>query len=355
MQTKLLFPALSFGLVLLSQTLSAQLIVTGKQNYKLSAASFTRSAAGVVVSATIAPVPSDSTKLNLAIFAPTANGASLSQLNVAGGSYAMTMDEAGDYFNFDLKTEKGAGKEVGPLIIHELRKGELSNGNLKLLLRHRLAVRANEPFPTSGQLEIAIAIEGKGPGGDPQFTIVSNSLAGTTEDFAALSLRPGSLFLGVSDGTPLVYCKPAAGLTLVLSQTAYDDFGQAMSYTLELGLASSPKLTVLVSRTSEAKANPVKFIARAGAHTLVELSTAKTKDELVALNPADAGGVVLAAPGELTENVTTEFAYDNFGRQQVAAQSFVHAGAKWKVTFSDYTRDGIGRLTGCQARISKAE
>jgi len=166
-------------------------------------------------------------------------------------------------------------------------------------------------------------------------------------------LNPGQLWLGVEQGTPLVYFKPAAGLNLTLSPVTYDGFGRPESYTLELGLGSAPKLMVQVRRTSEAKANPPKFIARAGEHTLGELSAANTKDELVALNPTDAGGVVLAAPSELREDMTTEFAYDDFGRRQVAAQTFVHAGAKWKVAFSDYTRDGFGRLTGCRATITQ--
>ena len=170
---------------------------------------------------------------------------------------------------------------------------------------------------------------------------------------AASSLSPGDLLLGTEQGTPLVYFKPAAGLTLILSQVAYDRFGQAESYTLELGLASSPKLTVLVRPNPET--NSTKFTARVGDQPLAELSTAKTKAELVALNPADAGGIVLAAAGELTLNVTTEFAYDDFGRRQIAAQTFVHAGAKWKVTFSDYTRDGFGRITGCKAQLVKVE
>jgi hypothetical protein len=151
----------------------------------------------------------------------------------------------------------------------------------------------------------------------------------------------------------VVYFKPAAGLTLVLSQVAYDSFGQPESYALEIGSDSPDKLVVLVRRTSEPKTTPKKFIARAGEHTLVELSAAKPKDELVALDPA--GGMVLAAPGELTMDVTTEFAYDDFGRRQVAAQTFPHAGAKWKVTFSGYTRDGFGRLTGCKAAIALAQ
>jgi len=158
---------------------------------------------------------------------------------------------------------------------------------------------------------------------------------------------------GVEQGTPLVYFKPAAGLNLAVSSVTYDGFGRPESYTLELDFGSAPKLTVQVRRTSEAKTNPPKFIARAGEHTLGELSVGKTKEELVALNPADAGGVVLAAPGKLELNVTTELACDGFGRQQVAAQTFVHAGAKWKVTFSDYKRDGFGRLTGYRAQFTQ--
>jgi hypothetical protein len=165
------------------------------------------------------------------------------------------------------------------------------------------------------------------------------------------TISPGDLLLGVSQSTPLIYLKPRADLTAVLSQVAYDR-GQPESYTLELGLVSSPKLTVLVRRTPEPGTTPLKFMARAGEHTLGELSAANTKDELVALNPTDAGGVVLAAPGELRMNVTTEFAYDDFGRRQVAAQTFVHAGAKWRVTFSDHTHDR-GRLTGYHATFTQ--
>lgn len=176
----------------------------------------------------------------------------------------------------------------------------------------------------------------------------ANSGVGPT---AVPNLRADDLLLGDSSGTPLVYFKAADGMTLVLSQTAYGDFGQVVGYTLELAQASPPRLTVLVHRTSEAKVSPAKFIARAGEYTLGDLSASKTRDELVALNPADAGGVVLAAPGELRLNVTTQFAYDDFNRRQIAAQTFAHAGAKWKVTFSDYTRDGFGRLTGCRAQL----
>lgn len=162
-------------------------------------------------------------------------------------------------------------------------------------------------------------------------------------------IRAADLRLGSSQSTPLVYHKPTANMTVVLSQVAYDRFGQPESYTLELDLATDPRLTVEVRRTSDDKTHPAKFIARAGEHTLVELSDTSTKDPLVALNPAGAGGVVLAAPGELKLNVSTELAYDDFGRRQVAAQTFVHAGLKWKVAFSDYTRDGFGRLTGYRA------
>jgi|CXWL01.1.fsa_nt_gi hypothetical protein len=170
-----------------------------------------------------------------------------------------------------------------------------------------------------------------------------------TAAVSAAEPAPPGLWLGAESGTPLVYFKPAAGLTLVLSQVTHDGFGQPVGYTLELTPTASPKLTVQIRRASEAGASPAKFTARVGEHTLMELSAAKTQDELVALNPADAGGMVLAAVGELKEDVTTEFAYDDFGRRQVAAQTFALAGAKWKVTFSDYKRDDFGRLAGCQA------
>lgn len=168
-----------------------------------------------------------------------------------------------------------------------------------------------------------------------------------------VTISPGDLWLGSSQSTPLIYFKPTAELTAVLSQVAHDRFGQPESYTLELVLAANPRLTVKVRRTSDDKTHSAKFIARAGEHTLVELSDTSTKDPLAALNPAGAGGVVLAAPGELKLNVSTELAYDDFGRQQVAAQTFVHAGSKWKVAFSDYTRDGFGRLTGYRATFTQ--
>lgn len=178
------------------------------------------------------------------------------------------------------------------------------------------------------------------------------STAGAVDSAAAAAFSPSDLMLGNSSDTPLVYFKPASGLELVLSQTSHDGFGQVTGYSLELGSGAAAKLTVLVRRTSDDKTRPARFIARAGEHTLGELSTARTKAKLVALNPTDAGGVVLAAPGELTLDVTTELAYDDFGRQQVAAQTFVHAGAKWKVTFSAYTRDRFGRITGCRGKLN---
>ena len=170
-----------FSAVVLSVTAAeAQVIVWGQPQYKLSAVSFSKSPSGVVVSASTSPAPPEGAKINLVVFAPSGD-TSLSQVSVAGGSYALTMDEVGVYFNFDLKADNGRGTPVGPLIIHELRKGDLSRGAFKLALRHKLAVRKNEPFPTGGRLEVALATEGKGKGGDPQFTIISNSLAGTAK------------------------------------------------------------------------------------------------------------------------------------------------------------------------------
>lgn len=168
---------------------------------------------------------------------------------------------------------------------------------------------------------------------------------------AAAPLRPADLLLGDADGTPFVYFIPAAGVTLVLSKVTYNGFGKPEGYKLEIGSGSPTGLTVQVRRDPAAKAG---FVAKVGEQTLTELASAKTKEELVALNPADAGGIVLAAVGGLKEDFITEFAYDDFGRRQVAAQTFVHAGAKWKVTFSDYKRDGFGRLTGCRAHLSHA-
>lgn len=178
---KVIALALLYGVVLVVSPLEAQVIVQGAQEFKLSAASFSKTAAGVVVSATITPAPPETIKLNLVVFAPSAE-VSLAQVNVTGGRYAMTMDEVGDYFAFDLKSDLGKGNAVGPLIVHELRKRELlPDGKVQLTLRHKLAVRANEPFPATGRLEIALATEGKNQGGEPRFSIVSNSLAGTAK------------------------------------------------------------------------------------------------------------------------------------------------------------------------------
>lgn len=166
--------------VLAPALVEAQVIVHGAPEYKLSAASFSKTVGGVVVSANITPVPADTAKLNLVVFAPSGE-VSLAQVNVAGGRYTMTMDDVGDYFSFDLKSDMGKGKAVGPLIVHQLRKGELSNGKLQVTLRHKVAVRQNETFPATGRLEIALATEGKSPSGDLRFSVASNSLAGTAK------------------------------------------------------------------------------------------------------------------------------------------------------------------------------
>lgn len=158
----------------------AQVVVHGPSQYKLSGVTFTKSAAGVVVTANLSPTPAAGVRLDLVVFAPT-GASSLAKLDVAGGRYAMSMDAAGVYYNFDLKGGAGAGPSVGALIIHELQKTELTGRSIKILLKHRLAVRNNEPFPTGGRLEVALATEGKDAQGKQQFTIVSNAAAGTAK------------------------------------------------------------------------------------------------------------------------------------------------------------------------------
>jgi hypothetical protein len=168
-------------------------------------------------------------------------------------------------------------------------------------------------------------------------------------------LTEDDLLLCVAQGTPLVYFKPVAGITLVLSQIVYNDFGRPESYVYELTGASPSKLTVLVRRTSDDRARTPTFTARAGEHTLVELPAADSKGLLIAMNPGRDGGVCFAPTDGLDLNLSTDLGYDGCGRMQVAVQTFNHAGTKWKVTFSDYRRDGVGRVTSYKAILMKVD
>lgn len=135
----------------------------------------------------------------------------------------------------------------------------------------------------------------------------------------------------------------ADGAAIDVSGVAYDPFGRVQSFAVTYRAAAGDSLRGVLAVDSTRRAS----LALAGRDTIWATGTDSTASP-IALVPTEAGGVRLRD----ADSVTTELAYDAFGRQQVSLQTFRLGGARWQVTFSDYARDGFGRLSAVRAVVA---
>ena len=67
------------------------------------------------------------------------------------------------------------------------------------------------------------------------------------------------------------------------------------------------------------------------------------------------GGVVFPYIGSITvPQIETNLSYDANDRRQIASQKFIYEGKEYEISYSNYTRDKNGRLSGYEAHVKKA-
>lgn len=159
---------------------------------------------------------------------------------------------------------------------------------------------------------------------------------------SSLQSAPRPFALETVQGEPAIAFAPEAGLVVSVMDVSYNDFGQLHSYTLELKPVSGDVVRLDVETIGNGTPGGSRdFIAVVGGDTLGTEATAPTVFPM-ALVPLDAGGLSLNNP----DSVVTELAYDSFGRQQVSIQRVFLGSARWRASFDNYQRDGVGRITG---------
>lgn len=147
----------------------------------------------------------------------------------------------------------------------------------------------------------------------------------------------------IVDGELAVLLPVADGAAIQVSDVAYDSFGRVQSFAVAYRAAAGDSLRGFLEVDSTRRAS----LALAGRDTIWVAGTDSTASP-IALVPTEAGGVRLRG----ADSVTTELAYDSFGRQQVSLQSFRLGAARWQVTFTDYARDGSGRISAVRAVVA---
>lgn len=160
--------------------------------------------------------------------------------------------------------------------------------------------------------------------------------------------RARPLALAIVEDEPALLLSPDSG-HLTISNIAYDDFGRLRSYVFEYVSVPLDTLRGLIIDADTGSAPEARrFEARIGVDTLAPVLPGESP-ELVAVVPKEPGGLRLKG----ADSVVTDFGYDSFGRQQVAAQEFTLGLQRWKAVFSDYQRDDAGRFARLTLRFER--
>ncbi len=163
--------------------------------------------------------------------------------------------------------------------------------------------------------------------------------------YTAVSTAPAAgvqLWLDKVGDQPVVFTSAASGLSVTLSRISYDGFGRVAEYDIAVTRGSS-KSAVHVRAVSGGDGS--KYEALSGALRLK--NPPGNAGSLIGFMPAEPGGI--AARSGLT--VRSEFGYDDFGRREVKKQTFSDGGKTYEVSFSNFARDGFGRLTAYAADL----
>jgi hypothetical protein len=155
-----------------------------------------------------------------------------------------------------------------------------------------------------------------------------------------------SLAIGMAGSGPVVFTECVAGLSVRLSKITYNRFGNLDSYTIELTSAASKSSVQVIGTPTRGSDTQPRYVANVAGRQIPSLDIAKLKVP-IGFSPTEPGSVVV--PGGTT--LETSFAYDDFGRQQVARQSFTIGHRRTEAVFSAFTRDGFGRLTSYQVEL----
>ncbi len=167
--------------------------------------------------------------------------------------------------------------------------------------------------------------------------------------------------LGFVSCKAAVFLKPQAGLEVSFSELTYDSFGYPKSFAARIQYPDSKVTMAQVNvdnSTWQSDCGTLQYKAVVNGVSVqspnVKEFRKRTMQGYVALSFEDAGGL-WPVPSAETENteIQTEFSYDSFGRRQVSRQLFKSQGVSHEISFSNYSRDDFGRLTGYVASFAK--
>lgn len=153
--------------------------------------------------------------------------------------------------------------------------------------------------------------------------------------------REPTVGVGIVGREPALLVAPSPGLSVAVSDAAYDQAGELLSFTAIVAAGADTTRAQLLAGSGAAVARLV-----VGNDTVQALPNAPIVFP-VAIVPTGAAGLQI----EGVDSLTIDTVSDEYGREGVSTQQFVRAGERWRATFSDYTRDDAGRVTGFRVSI----
>jgi hypothetical protein len=175
------------------------------------------------------------------------------------------------------------------------------------------------------------------------------------------SEKESGLVLGFAENQPAVFFPFKTGMIINLKGINLDKFGYVAGLEEEI-VTQNETTRIKITMDSGLKPtepNTYRYQAEINGRVVKSLTLAeweKTEAKgCLGFAPMELGGVILRSTGALEMNITTNFAYDDFGRRMISKQEFMHEGVKYQITYSQHAFDKFGRLNAYSAQIRQAE
>ncbi len=173
--------------------------------------------------------------------------------------------------------------------------------------------------------------------------------------------QPKDLALGFGNCSPAVFLKLQPSMAVKIYEIDYASSGALDSYKKEefrYGNAEPVSVKVTVNHQKwtglcDSLGYEVDIDGkRLMSPTVETFSKAQTKGA-IGFTATESAGAILNDP-ILEANLETEIGYDEKNRKQIRRQTVTQTGRKYKLTYSDYSYDKLGRLLSYSVQIDQA-